>query len=314
MPSTTVSIFDYRTKDEGEIIKSYSFKSREKAESFMWDFNMTPQAGSVESHRDEIPKSLKPLRAVIVGDTEKWDGTKIYLMHTVRVAHEKKRVLMDEITIMTRKEIEKVRAEFPDSPVVKAFDGMMVNAKIWDNPRKAYKAMLKGVKTGTPLEEPDVIELDSMSNDLVTYVSFLPNIRMRISAVWDKTMLIDKDMGKDEQRWIDTSHMFLCMDCNEDTDDLNEYYIVSDEIWQQAVPENKGKLCIECLEKRIGRKLNSKDFPLDIPLNWSFTEGGSGRLKDRMTESGAVHWDTQKCERITLATGQVERAFSDWQR
>lgn len=309
MSRTTVSIFSYRQKDEGRIVRSYSFATLEEARDFAMNFNAIPQQGDIDSHQKEIPKSLKALKAVVAESAEEWDGSKIYLMHEIQVKHAEKKVLMDRISIMTRDEIEEARVEFPDSPIVKAFDGMMVNAKTWENPRKAYKALHKGVKAGTPLEEPDVIEIDSLSNDTVTYLSFLPNIRMRISAVWKKTRRINNDMPKKERRWIDTSHMYLCMDCNEDTYDLNEYYVVTDRLWSDAVPEKNGQLCIGCLEQRIGRKLNSRDFPINIPLNWCFTDDGSGRLKDRMTESGKVYWDTQKGERITLSTGEVEIAF-----
>lgn len=51
----------------------------------------------------------------------------------------------------------------------------------------------------------------------------------------------------------------LCMDCGVDTIP-EEYYMVHDEIWLKAVPENHGMLCIGCLENRLGRSLNHKDF------------------------------------------------------
>lgn len=51
---------------------------------------------------------------------------------------------------------------------------------------------------------------------------------------------------------------FACMDCKKDT--WNEYYMVYSRIWKKANPKFKGKLCIGCIEKRLGRKLNEKDF------------------------------------------------------
>jgi len=56
-----------------------------------------------------------------------------------------------------------------------------------------------------------------------------------------------------------TSHKgFECMDCKRDT--WNEYYMIHSRIWKKANPKIKGKLCISCLELRIGRKLNKSDF------------------------------------------------------
>jgi hypothetical protein len=63
--------------------------------------------------------------------------------------------------------------------------------------------------------------------------------------------------------------MFKCMDCGINTKDINEYYMVEDELWLKAVPEDEGMLCIGCLEKRLGRKLNKNDFP-HFPVNMPF--------------------------------------------
>lgn len=59
-----------------------------------------------------------------------------------------------------------------------------------------------------------------------------------------------------------------CLDCRKDTiHDLNEYYHVHDDVWKQSGVEPRGGfLCIGCLEKRIGRQLDYKDFG-DAPIN-----------------------------------------------
>ncbi len=51
---------------------------------------------------------------------------------------------------------------------------------------------------------------------------------------------------------------FECMDCHTDTWD--EYYMVYNSVWKKANPKLNGKLCIGCLEARLGRKLTPKDF------------------------------------------------------
>jgi hypothetical protein len=101
------------------------------------------------------------------------------------------------------------------------------------------------------------------------------------------------------------------MDCNEDTSDIDEYYVVNDTLWSEAVPENRGMLCIGCLEKRAERRLTYDDFDHKVPLNWSNVSQGSSRLKDRMTDSGKVHWDEQNCVITVLETGEEIKPFGD---
>lgn len=63
--------------------------------------------------------------------------------------------------------------------------------------------------------------------------------------------------------------MYICLDCKVDTHLINEYYILKDNIWlETGVGKHDGKLCIGCVENRIGRKLNKNDF-LDIQLNFT---------------------------------------------
>jgi len=82
-----------------------------------------------------------------------------------------------------------------------------------------------------------------------------------------------------------------CADCGLDTIERGEWFMVHDEIWQQAWGHiergNPGRqiLCIGCLERRIGRTLMACDFT-DAPLNDPFArEVGvdvSERLFDRL--------------------------------
>ena len=53
---------------------------------------------------------------------------------------------------------------------------------------------------------------------------------------------------------------FLCLDCGVDTDAIDEYYRVTNELWARANPDRAGMLCIGCLEKRLGRELTPDDF------------------------------------------------------
>ena len=48
----------------------------------------------------------------------------------------------------------------------------------------------------------------------------------------------------------------LCLDCGVDTIAIDEYYMVTHELWANS----DGMLCIGCLEKRLGRELTPDDF------------------------------------------------------
>ena len=64
--------------------------------------------------------------------------------------------------------------------------------------------------------------------------------------------------------------VFDCVDCGIDT--KKEYYMVYDKIWNFTGLGfyNNKMLCLNCLEKRIGRSLTKNDFP-DCPANWMDT-------------------------------------------
>jgi hypothetical protein len=80
-----------------------------------------------------------------------------------------------------------------------------------------------------------------------------------------------------------------CADCGVGTITLGEWYLVKNEVWEQAwasrrkswyprdLPLGQEILCIGCLEARIGRTLTHRDFPDGIPLSKVM----SGRLRDR---------------------------------
>ena len=71
---------------------------------------------------------------------------------------------------------------------------------------------------------------------------------------------------------------FACMDCKRDT--WNEYYMLYSRVWKKANPKMKGKLCIGCVEKRLGRKLTKTDFTTRV-INTEKT-ARSARLKNRL--------------------------------
>jgi len=58
----------------------------------------------------------------------------------------------------------------------------------------------------------------------------------------------------------------ICCTCLTDTRLINEYYMVKNEIWHYNNPNPQKILCIGCLEKQLGRKLNKNDF-INCPVN-----------------------------------------------
>ena len=80
----------------------------------------------------------------------------------------------------------------------------------------------------------------------------------------------------------------LCTACNTvvlDADGFGEWYMVTDDIWNGAMPDDPGDmtlfLCIGCLEQRLGRRLTSADFT-DAPLNAMGLFLSTERLIDRL--------------------------------
>ena len=59
-----------------------------------------------------------------------------------------------------------------------------------------------------------------------------------------------------------TEENYYCGDCKEDCDT----FMVHDNIWESIDFPNDGRLCLNCFEKRLGRKLKIKDFT-DAPCN-----------------------------------------------
>lgn len=88
-----------------------------------------------------------------------------------------------------------------------------------------------------------------------------------------------------DYRWTDRRRpavTFTCLDCAVDTDEIGEYYMVNDYVWKQTgIAPDGGKLCIGCLETRIGRRLMSSDFP-HYPINYAGIFRQSDRLRNRM--------------------------------
>jgi len=83
--------------------------------------------------------------------------------------------------------------------------------------------------------------------------------------------------------------IFDCFDCQQNTAEIDEYFMIHNELWDiVTAPPKKGGyrilLCIGCTEDRLGRKLTKDDFT-DCPLNTGELDFNphSDRMKDRLS-------------------------------
>jgi hypothetical protein len=70
----------------------------------------------------------------------------------------------------------------------------------------------------------------------------------------------------DEKRCAQGWKSFLCLDCQQNTNESEEYYMLKDRIWCSINPKVAGMLCLHCAERRLKRKLVRTDFS-DAPIN-----------------------------------------------
>lgn len=70
------------------------------------------------------------------------------------------------------------------------------------------------------------------------------------------------------------------MDCGVDCGKIFEHYFVHTELWLSIHSSIKGQLCVQCIEKRLGRQLNKADFP-PVWINNPKMEPKSQRLLER---------------------------------
>lgn len=100
---------------------------------------------------------------------------------------------------------------------------------------------------------------------------------------------------------------YLCDDCGEDIHELGDYCMMRTEVWHQVMPTDNGagKLCIACIEKRLGRKLTYEDFGF-VPLNFRVLFSGSNIVRDRMNASGIIAHGLADLGLANLAFGIVD--------
>jgi hypothetical protein len=79
---------------------------------------------------------------------------------------------------------------------------------------------------------------------------------------------------------LESSIELPCHDCEVDTNEAGEYYMLNNDLWARLapLPDGRGYLCIGCAERRLGRRITPLDFS-DAPIN---QPDKSERLLDRL--------------------------------
>lgn len=89
-------------------------------------------------------------------------------------------------------------------------------------------------------------------------------------------------MGRKANKAKRSRKRWLCAGCGEDTSLMKEHYFLNTELWLQVNNgQERGMLCIGCVEKRLGRKLNTFDFP-SVHINNPKLNSMSTRLHNRI--------------------------------
>ena len=186
-----------------------------------------------------------------------------------------------------------------DTDVARAFhaEGLAVARAVWAAYRAAEPADVAPLVLGDCVRdrtEGDTGFVESVDAGRVTVlwedsgaVTTVDRARLDYMPEVSGRVLVDGPAavhlgGVDDEQDDDVS--FLCDGCDVDTFDIAEYFMVRNELWEQA--GNADMLCVGCTEDRLGRQLTRADF-IDAPVNWSADWERSERLESRLL-NGAV--------------------------
>lgn len=89
---------------------------------------------------------------------------------------------------------------------------------------------------------------------------------------------------------------WLCLDCKIDTGKAGEHYMLVDKTWALVHNSNKGMICVGCVEKRLGRKLNSSDFNDSHVNRIKPGEYKSTRLMERINAYWIFYFGCSCCD------------------
>lgn len=138
-------------------------------------------------------------------------------------------------------------------------------------------------RKGNPQSKPKQVSIDPERLDQLLFAEYmLARFFEHGVEEWEgfeKAFNVDDD---DELTEEDLA-AFDCLDCDVNTLENDEYYMIQFDMWKRIHPDNDGMLCIGCLEKRLGRELIAADF-IDAPVNNLDSGIKSERLINRLTK------------------------------
>jgi len=100
----------------------------------------------------------------------------------------------------------------------------------------------------------------------------------------------------------------VCDDCGKTVIDRADYYMIKDELWSEFGNE-KGMLCLACMEKRLGREITHDDLT-NCAVNWSHPRWNGIQMDmnfDAKT-TAIVHNDGGCLRVIDISTEEKRRA------
>lgn len=128
-----------------------------------------------------------------------------------------------------------------------------------------------------------VVRRDDTVGDTVCGLG-MEAVRVAYAARAKTSDAILHDVGPVVGRPITSEDPELCGDCAADVYVSGEYcFMLEDAVWHQASPDPTGFLCINCVERRLGRRLKSADFQGDNPCTRMGVRGND-RIRRRVED------------------------------
>jgi hypothetical protein len=199
-----------------------------------------------------------------------------------------------------RYEVTECSSRCEDYVEIRAFDPI---------PDRVFGALLEGDRIVLPLQVAVQVAAVILRSNLSLAVGCCPEkgepaaLRKALDGILDLDG-IDGDLDDDDDDFDDlddgASPFFQrprCLDCDcelePDTPPESrdwQWYMVHDQVWADAGMDDLGGcLCIDCLEKRLGRPLSGADLIPDLPVNEPGYYDDTERLAQLKLEAAQLH-------------------------
>jgi hypothetical protein len=135
-------------------------------------------------------------------------------------------------------------------------------------PDRAWWGLSQRMKalTGRNLRCPGVAPQDIRHIVASSIIEKTGNFRLAAAVLHCSPAVLKKHYSHLLAKFDSRNTNNFCMDCRVDTEKNGEYYMLHHELWYSINRQYRGKLCLRCVERRLGRDLTSADC-LDAPIN-----------------------------------------------